>query len=272
MEAQAARSALPEYDNPPVSEVVCGVLFKTLEGFKVAHFGLFWERCKAEYPQCQDVPPLLPAIEGFGEPQEEASIQFPDTPRVWFINSEDTGLIQLQRDRFLHNWKKAKPSDSYPRYHTVIAQFKRHLESFDTFVRENKLGTIDPLQYEITYVNHMPAGLGWNDISELGRVFRHHQYRATAKRFLPVVETANLKTTFALPNRTGRLHASIKTGIRKEDSKPIIVFELTVRGLPTDRAREAMWGWFDVGREWIVRGFTDLTTEEIQTSVWRRTR
>ena len=92
-------------------------------------------------------------------------------PRVWFVHREDAGIIQLERDRFLHNWKKSKPTDSYVRYHTVLDLFKRHLDSFDSFVKDNGLGTIEPQQYEMTYVNHIVQGEGWDQVSDLGGVF-----------------------------------------------------------------------------------------------------
>jgi len=264
---------LPDYENPPVTEVVCGILFKTLDGFRIPHFGLFWERCKADYPSCQEVAPLIPLIERFGEESTEEIQAFNDLPlpRVWFLNNQDTGIIQLQRDRFLHNWKKSKPTDNYPRYRTVIDLFKRHLESFHTFVNEHKLGAIDAMQYEMTYVNHIPQGEGWNALSDLGKVFRDHRWVGT-DRFLPGIEHLNLRTSFELPNRTARMHVSIRDGRRKDDMKPVFLFELTVRGFPGEASQKSMWAWFDVAREWIVRGFTDLTTEEIQKSVWRRTR
>src|SRR2546422_10783360 len=118
------KTELPDYDNPPVNEVVCGIQFKMLEDLRIPHFGLFWERCNTEYPTCQEVAPLLPVIERLGD--EDVEIQPPTElplPRVWFLNAEDTGIIQLQRDRFLHNWKKGKPTDAYPRYPVVIDLF-----------------------------------------------------------------------------------------------------------------------------------------------------
>src|SRR5206468_7988683 len=108
---------LPDYENPPVTEVVCGMSFKPVQ-LQIPHIGLFWERCREEYPTCQEVAPLLPVIERFGEEDTSEAQVFNEVPlpRVWFIHRQDTGIIQLQRDRFLHNWKKGKPTDAYPRY------------------------------------------------------------------------------------------------------------------------------------------------------------
>ncbi len=50
---------------------------------------------------------------------------------------------------------------------------------------------------------------------------------------------------------------------------PLFLVELTVRGIPKDKSVETMWQWFDLAREWIVRGFTDLTGQEMH-SRWER--
>ena len=33
---------------------------------------------------------------------------------------------------------------------------------------------------------------------------------------------------------------------------------------------DAVWEWFEVGHEWIVCGFTDLTGATIQKDIWQR--
>jgi uncharacterized protein (TIGR04255 family) len=267
---------LPEYENPPVAEVVCGIQFKLLEAFKLPHFGLFWKLIEKEYPTCQEVAPLLPVIERYGEEEQQQQLQvaFADIPlpRIWFLDVKGTGILQLQRDRLLHNWKKNKPTDAYPRYPVVIGQFKKHAVLFEKFLRQHNLGAIDPLQYEMTYVNHIPKGEGWNDLIELGSVFRDHPWQGQKGRFLSAIEHVNLQTAFVLPERKARLHISIRDAKRQEDRLPVILFELTVRGFPGNQSSAAMWQWFDTAREWIVKGFTDLTASDIQKKVWGRTR
>lgn len=263
---------LPEYENPPVNEVVCGVQFNPIEGLRIPHFGLFWEVLRSEYPTCQEVAPIIPMIERFDENEQE--IEAPNEiplPRVWLVKSDGTGIVQLQRDRFLHNWKKGKPGDAYPRYQKVIERFESLFGSFDAFVTREHLGSLEPLQYEMTYVNHIVKGDGWETVSELSKVFRDYSWQR-GQRFLPDIEHLNLRKTFALPERNGRVHISIRDGKRREDTRPVILFEFTVRGVPADRSRTAMREWFDLAHEWIVRGFTDLTTETVQKDVWRRTR
>lgn len=265
---------LPEYSLPPVTEVVCGTLFKALEGLQMPHIGLLWDRFRTEYPTCQEVAPLLPVIERFTDAPEPEMAGFSEVPppRIWFLHKEGNGVIQVQKDRFLHNWRQARPSDEYPRYATVKKLFESRLEVFGGFLTEFALGPLVPLQYEITYVNQIPLNSGWETLADLGNLFPDHNWRASPDRFLPIPEALNVRQSFALPNQFGRMHIAIRNGARREDSLPVLLFELTVRGFPGEPSSEAMWNWFDLAREWIVKGFTDLTGESVQKTVWRRTR
>lgn len=269
-----ASQDLPDYENPPVVEVVCGVLFKPIDTLLAPYVGLLWEKFKPEYPHCQEVPPLEPVIEHFGEspaPQLRFT-EVPPLPRIWFIHADDTGIIQIQRDRFLHNWRKRRPEQEYPRYHAVIEMFRDRLSRLRSFLSEAELGTVEPLQYEMTYINHIPQGEGWNALSEIGNVFPDFNWQGARPRFLPELEGMNWRTAFVLPERAGRLYVTIRRVVRRSDGRPILLFELTARGIGEDRTSDAMWAWFDLAREWIVRGFTDLTGEGVQKAVWRRKR
>jgi len=134
---ETVTNSLPDYERPPVIEVVCGILFKSIDTLLAPHFGLLWEKYKPEYPICREVPPLAPVIERFGE-QPQIDLQLanvPPLPRTWFVHKNDNGIIQVQRDRFLHNWKKVRTEDEYPRYPQVIKLFKDRLAQFESFFK-----------------------------------------------------------------------------------------------------------------------------------------
>jgi uncharacterized protein (TIGR04255 family) len=265
---------LPSYENPPVNEVVCGILFQPLNKFLLPHFGQLWERFKPDYPACQEASPLAPSIEHFEDSESPTEVGLPAPPflpRVWFVHKNGTGVIQVQKDRFLHNWRKTKPEDQYPRYHNVKELFQRHLATFSSFLKEFELGHLVPRQYEMTYINHVPQGEGWDTIKDFAHVFPDFAWRVSDDRFLPEPEGRNLLMTFLLPDNSGRLHMAIRTAVRRADARPVLMLELTARGMATDVSPEAMWLWFDTAREWIVRGFADLTGDNVQHEVWRRT-
>ncbi|MBI4596518.1 MAG: hypothetical protein HY730_09135 [Candidatus Tectomicrobia bacterium] len=120
----------------------------------------------------------------------------------------------------------------------------------------------------MTYVNHITQGAGWNEVNEIGGIFPDFTFRLKDKRFLPGPEVINWRTTFTLPDKAGRLHVIIRNGRSRDNNLPIIIMELTVRGMGTDKSIEGMQGWFDMAREWIVHGSTDLTSEQIQKEIW----
>jgi uncharacterized protein (TIGR04255 family) len=45
--------SLPDYNNPPVIEVVSGISFETIEKFGGQHLGLFWQNVRDKYPLCE---------------------------------------------------------------------------------------------------------------------------------------------------------------------------------------------------------------------------
>jgi hypothetical protein len=215
---------------------------------------------------------LAPIIEPFeGNHQVKFELtDVPPLPRIWFIHFNENGIIQVQRDRFLHNWRKVRPNDEYPRYHKVIEMFQNRFSVFESFLQEHNLDKIVPLQYEITYINHISQGQGWETISEIGKIFPDFTFKSHHGRFLPQPEDINWRTSFVLPNRAGRLHVIIRQAIEKESNLPILLLELTVRGIGSDRTPEGMWDWFNIARKWIVNGFADLTDEEVQKRIWKR--
>ena len=264
---------LPSYEEPPVIEVACGIVFEPLNDLLVPHFGLLWERFRKEYPQCQEVPPLAAAIESFEEARgQRLRIEvgtLPPLPRVWFQHETGSGLIQLQRDRFHYNWRKFGPADAYPRFENVIENFRQHFDQLESFLRENNLSNIRPVQYELTYINHIEQKEAMPHLSNIGITFPDFSWRSNKERFLPDPEAVHWQTIFPLPDQAGRLHITINNGKRVHDKKAILNLEITARGIPAAAPKDKMWHWFDLAHEWIVQGFTDLTSNSAQKE-WKR--
>jgi len=266
---------LPEFRKPPINEVACGVLFRTNRKILAPHLGLLWERLKPDYTQCQEAPPLLATIETFGPgegTQQEFEADFAPLPRIFFIDGPGNRVVQVQRDRFHHNWRRIKPEDEYPRFGRVYAAFESYFALFQKFLAENELGECAPIQFELTYVDHLFQGEGWDKLADVSRVFPDFGWRKNPDRLLANPQTINWNTTFALPEDSGRLHISIRSARRKEDGKALIYLESTVRGLGKDASQKGMQEWFSVAHEWMLMGFADITSDEIQRRVWERTK
>ena len=269
-----SKKPLPDYECPPVIEVVCGVQFEPIPQFQATSLGLFWNRIRDRYPTSSEMPELAPVIEQFGKapvaqhPTLELS-STPPWPRMFFINSDSNWLIQLQRDRFLHNWRKVGQDDVYPHYPTIFKTFWDAWIEFKTFCEDERFVPPKVTQCEITYINHILAGQGWNSLDDIGQVFPDITWRAK-RGFLPPPESAAWRFGFVLPGAQGRLHASVRHAIRVMDERPVLLCELTARGMPTSPDDTATQQWFNLGREWIVRGFADLVADGLQREIWRR--
>lgn len=256
---------LPEFDRPPLIEVVCGVTFDPLPRFTTAHIGRWWNRLGPEYEQVQEMPRLRIVIEGTADGSHRAPKMVEPLPRLWFTRSDQDRLVQLQREKLLLNWRKTRADHVYPRYKTVSREFFGLLEGFASFCDEEVGGRPDLIQYELTYINHVPLGDGWTGLSDLGGLLRGFGSNPEHE-FLPQAEALDTRYAYALPENAGRLHVRAQSAVRRADDVPIIVLDLTARGFLPDTRK-----WFELAHDWIVRGFADFTESQVQNEIWGRT-
>lgn len=255
--------SIPSYKKPPINEVVCGLRFHTTDKLRIPHIGLFWNKFRTDYPRIQHAPPIV-SVKGGLQIDQETGMPI---PRVWFINESDDQLIQFQFDRFYFNWRR-RQSD-YPRYSHVIKQFGSILATIESFFKEFELGDLNPIEYELSYINHILKGEEWNTIEDLPKIFSDFVWGQRAERFLPNPLNLAWKTEFPLPEKMGRLVVTLNQSVRIDDKVPIFVLELNASGLNESADKKDFHKWFDVAHEWIVRGFTDITTPEAH-QIWER--
>jgi len=191
-------------------------------------------------------------------------------PRVWFINESETQLVQVQSNAFYFNWRNRQKDDEYPRFETIQAEFRKNVNIFLGFLKDLNLNLPVPLEYDLTYINHIPQGQGWESIDDLKNVLKDFSWAHIPNRFLPKPVNLSWQTRFPLPNENGLLQVKLTEAKRRTDSHPLLVLELNAKGIGNEASLDKMWDWYSVAHDWIVRGFTDLTTDEIQIKNWER--
>jgi uncharacterized protein (TIGR04255 family) len=200
-------------------------------------------------------------------------LKVPPVPRCWFLNSEGSELIQLQQDRFIANWRKVSPNHEYPRYERVRQLFEQNFEVFRQFVAKEQLGEITATQCEVSYVNHIRSGQGWSQPGELGTVLTVWNSHYTDD-FLSAPEDVRLAIRYLIKDDAGdivgRLHISMEPKYSASDGSLMFVMVFTARGKPKGKDLESMLRFFDLGRQWIVRGFASITTEDPMQKLWGR--
>ena len=272
------RPALPDFFEPPVVEVSLSLQFEPLRNLQTPHLGIFWSDIRHQFPFAEEQPPIPPAVEVLGPPPHAESsmrvevLRIPPVNRCWFMNAGRSELLQVQRDRFIANWRKHSQQDQYPRYERVRDIFLTGLQRFQEFVKREELGTIVPNQCEVTYVNRIVAGKGWEKAGELGNVVTvwSQQY---SDEFLSQPEDVRFNIKYSMVNddgqQVGRLHISLEPKLSAEDNTLIFIMVLTARGKPEGEGIEGALRFFDRGRKYIVRGFTSITTPRMH-EIWRR--
>lgn len=267
---------LPDFADPPVIEVALSVQLEPLTALRVPHLGLLWSEFRSEFPRIEEHPPRAAVIEQFGTPRPpkmdvRVEAAFP-IPQCRFLNDRGTELIQVQQDRFVHNWRKVGTGEEYPRYEFVRRRFEVELDTFRQFLAREHLGELVPNQCEVTYVNHITSGAGWEKHGELGEILTVWMTRYSDS-FLSGPEDIGLRVRYIIPgpdgNPLGRLWVSIDPAYRTEDDRPIYVLMLTARGRPIGKGIEGALGFLDIGREWVVRGFTSVSTPKMHR-IWGR--
>lgn len=253
---------LPKYQKPPVVEVAISVFFKPLPLFKSAHFGRFWD-LNPDYVSAEDQPPVF---DGGGLPPGSILGPF---PRVFLVTENSNYVIQLQTDFFAHNWRKVRPDDAYPSFEKAKGLFLERWRVFGDFVRDNKLGDLHLSRYEVTYVNHFAEedqGAFPLAISKYSPLI---VLRESGKDdFLPNARALSADLQFEIRESKGILKVSLRQGVRPLDQRDVMQMDLSARSDAKPDGSD-MAEWLEVAHEWIVRGFTELTTPDAHQK-WER--
>jgi len=264
---------LPSFDRPPVIETVLGVQFNPIGGFSNAHLGAFWEKLSAKWPDVVDAPPLDPVFEQFAEQQawigRGMQLSFSKTrpARFQIRNAHKDRMIQIQNGRFHYNWLLSQGTE-YPRYSRVRSEFDQHLNDLRLYLEDKSLGAIDPNQWEVTYVNHIPKDTVWSKPEDWGGLFPTLPMQA-ARTSAASLESFSGQWHFMIAPERGRLHVEIRHGRQQSDEpSELLIMTLTARGPVSTDGLDLNQG-LDLGRETIVRAFADLTSEKAHKQ-WKR--
>lgn len=272
--------SIHNFDRPPVVEVALSVQFDPLPGLRPFQLRALWEeRWRADYPTQQEQPVLPPLnVDGMGPRAPRLRIEVtaaPELPatRCWFINARSTNLLQVQADRMVFNWRRADdPASAYPRYASVRAAFERHLRELTEFIAAEGMGVLRPNACEVTYINHLVAGDGWKGPPHLDEALAVWRQPALSGGELPADVALRWRYPIATgaAGEVGDLIVAADPGMLTPSLIDVISLQLIARGRPQGDGRAGVLAFMDIGREWIVRRFVEVTTDNMHEH-WGRT-
>jgi uncharacterized protein (TIGR04255 family) len=249
------------FARPPVIERVLSVQFEPL-GMTAGHLGWFWKSyLDAGWTKSSNAPPLPDQFESF---IKTGSIRLPEfrfetrdsipVDRLRISNENGDRMLQIQDTRLIFNW--IRKNDDYPRYPDLKAEFENHFAAFLRFTDASLLGPIRPNQWEVTYVNHIPAGSLWTTPADWPEVI--------PKLLRPIGDIAGTRFErmagewhSEIPDKRGRLHLQIQ--FHQREAENILIFNLTARG-PSGKD-ETVWEKLDLGHDSIVQAFDEVTSQ-----------
>ncbi|MDP1795471.1 MAG: TIGR04255 family protein, partial [Acidimicrobiales bacterium] len=234
--------------------------------------GEFWHQVRDEFPIVETQPPYEMPIETLADEvqAETARVELLESlpiPRLWFRSEDGTQLLQVQSNWFAFNWQSAGGDAPYPRYPAVEERFLRYVRMLVEFLEVNGVGDVGPTQCEVTYINHitLAPGASFDDVLTLTSATSHEFLPAPAQHRHVVVYPMTTPTG----DRFGRLHIASAPGVRRTDNVPILGLNLTARGFPLGHGEDGILGFMRLGREWVVRGFADVTSARMH-EIWGR--
>lgn len=255
---------LPDFKMPPLNEVAIGVQFTPATGYQQVRVGEVWLLFREDFPSVQELAPLPPTFETFGLPQGERRgpqinfLSMPDHSRYWFISSDEEELLQFQRDRLLHNWRKVgDKTNEYPRFETLIEKFEKELQTLETYFATLAPQSLNINQCEVSYIHHIQIDDSANVTSAQDWLnfvrFDQLQPEDFTMTFRRVISSSAGKPL-------GRLIYEAVLGLTAKNEK-VVQLTLTFRGAPEGTDINATMAFLKYGRGLIVTSFKEITTD-----------
>jgi len=258
----------------PVIEVVLGVQFDALPALTNGHLGWFWGEMHDEFPFSNDAPPLQINNEEFGD---RVRFGFPalglshatGDSRLRMMNSDKTKMIQIQNGWLIVNWTK-QVSGEYPGFGGIKVMFDTAFSRFSKFLSNRNIGVLKPNMWEITYIDHIPAGTVWEKLTDVPSVFPGLLGRGECTT--GISESIATEWTWRLSPKPSRLQLSIHSGRTLSSTKQeldVLLVRTIARGpLGSDCDKNILDDALSFGRSSVVDTFMGVVSDEAKR-YWR---
>ena len=260
------------FANPPLKEVSFSIQFEPIEGIHIGFLGLLWDVFRDRYPIVQHADEITHTIEKFGVlprevPQQLKFLKQLPLPRVMFFSADQQFLIQIQKDRFILNWRNFDTHEyEYQRYATLKKRFLDELTIFNDFLNKNNLSSPQYNQVEFTYTNHINseehiAQEVFNDVIDESR------YSPSLE-----LESFDIKLRHLLKkgkDNIGRMYTSVDLGNRISDGSGVYILKFTTRAHPLEPSLSGAIEVMDIMRNEINNSFSAITTSKMHC-LWNK--
>jgi len=274
---RAPKDADLHFDRAPLVERVLAVQFDPLKGLTNAHLGWFWKGFLSPQWVKATTAALLPdqrevfeADAHWQRPGVTLSVRLGEDPvRLQVTHENDDRVLQLQPTRFLYNWRRRQ--GSYPKHDALLQEFQEHLQGLRKFVDESGVGPLRLNQWEVTYVNHLPRGEGWESPADWAKVLPKLLGPGQVGGDLQI-ESFSGEWHFEIEPRAARLHVAVQHGrLLTAEGPEVLVLQLTARGPIREEPGWGLQDGIDRGHRACRTAFAEMTPPALH-ALWGRTR
>lgn len=257
------------FDRPPVIETRIAVQFDPLIGFKVGHFGLFWQECLGtqDWRLLSDQPASAKDVERFGSkflrPKVEA--QEDDIPPISMrlSRTDNTRVVQFQANKLTYGWNREK--GPRPSYSEVKVEFGELFDRLVAFATKWDMGNVAVNFWELTYANKILPGNLWEKPADWHRVlpgiFPEEGPHVTGYEW----STFNGTWFFDIPPQMGRVRVRVQKAVANQTEEIVLLLVITARGEMGADGSPGATEWpsgLELGHQSAVRVFHDIASPE----------
>lgn len=253
-----------KFNNPPINELIIGVYFESpIQKLRTEHIGLIWSRLRDRLPKVEQREPIVTSL----HPGLTISNEPDFFSRYWFVSEDSASLIQIQRDAFIHNWRR-KDSE-YPRYsQQVKPNFDEYYTIFESFIEEEVEDVRPRIRVcELAYVDVVDICEYWKGPQDTGKVIPSLAESLRGFGSEPAFAINNV--SLFKPKSDIELNVGVRTAQSTNGSEATrLVLEFRARGHMGGVLKPDTESWFSSAHETILEWFLKLTNNEIQRKYW----
>lgn len=265
---------LPDYKDPPIDEVALSIQFGELGSLSTVGMGQLCAAFSDQFPIIEEKPQIQPKFETFGDglvhstlPNIEIS-QLPNLRRIWLVSEDGHELLQIQTNRFVHNWRKIKGEGHYPRFESILPKYLAEIETLKSELARIGLPELEINQCELSYFNNIDLRDDEGYSEGFERVFRNwgswpSGVPKSGIKTEPDVPVLGMKLKILSKDSDqpfARLHVDAIPAV-KSGGERMIRLNLVFRGLPNLEVDNFIEQFMAQGREVIVQQFQALASD-----------
>ena len=251
-----------------INEVVLSIHFEALDNLLSPHLGEIWRKFKGDgFTKITEHPPVRPVVEPSENPRRgtEYEINVPDLPRVWFTHSNNSQILQVQRDRFTFNWRKTSSDQEYSGYSKIFEMFEGFYDQFRQIIIDMKIGLLTPLHYELSYVYQFPQGDRWNSLNDIGKFLRLFVDFQQVNSFWSGANNLNLRASFPIVDSRSWLNLGVSNQVKLREQQQTLQIDFRALNFQVNTDIE-MSVWYQSAYDQICEKIDNMFTDGRETT------